>query len=287
MIELANFTARHTPPIHGRRALWGDIVVRQAPRLALCTAIAWLVAVSSVSAATVYVERATPNDNGRGITYHGTNNGGSRAFWWGGQRLVNMSDSPTFNSYEEIGVFCFEPYADLFKNPNDVHEYTLGTLDEFEYLRPGNPPAAPLTNQQKDLLLKLADNAYPVLLDDNTPDDFAIKATAYQVVLWEILNDAGANPLSLTNGLTRVDFTTSGPNPDDPWVADMRDLANSWIAALNADSWSVTGQYEYQMLLSDEWQALGYLVEVPEPSSFVLAGLAMAAVVVVRRRRRT
>jgi hypothetical protein len=224
---------------------------------------------ASALAAPVYVVSGAPDD-GRGIVYYGTNDGEERTIWWGGQRLVHVSTSPSFVNYDEIGVFCFEPYTDL---PFEFEplQYNIGSLTDFG-----------LNGIQQNRLQILVDNAYSVLLDDNHPYDFSVRATAFQVAIWEIINDgATVSPLNLTTKLTRVDVHPS----DNAEIHEMFSLANNWIGHLNAGDWFATGEYQYKVLMSDEWQDLGYVVKVPEPSTAVLAGLALVGLVAIRRRR--
>jgi hypothetical protein len=245
-----------------------DSVLRQVPRIAILAA---LVTLSSASAfaSQVYVESAAPDD-GRGIVYYGTNDGEERTIWWGGQRLVNVSPDPSFTTYDEVGVFCMEPYGDL---PFELEplQYTTGTLGDLG-----------MNAIQQQRMQLLVDNAYSVLFDDNHPYDFSVRATAFQVAVWEILNDgATAAPLDLTADLTRVDVHPS----DYAEIHEMFNLASGWIDHLNNGDWSATGQYQFVTLLSGSLQDLSYVVEVPEPSSIILASLALAGVVLIRRRR--
>ncbi len=264
----AHVASKSCAPAERRAGRWTDLVLRQVPRLVAFTALALCCAATAL-AAPVYVVSGAPDD-GRGIVYYGTNNGEQRSTWWGGQRLVHVSQDPLFVDYEEVGVFCMEPYEWL---PFEFEplEYTLGTLDDFG-----------LNAIQQQRMQLLVDNAYSVLLDDDHPAHFSVRATAFQVAIWEILNDgATATPLDLTADLTRVDVEPG----DDDEIHEMFALAGDWIDQLNAGAWTTTGQYQFQMLLSGEWQDLVYVVEVPEPSSMVLASLALLGVIVFRRRR--
>lgn len=251
-----------------RAARWTDSFLRQVPRLVMVATLAVLTA-ASATAAPVYVVSGAPDD-GRGIVYYGTNTGEERSTWWGGQRLVHVSPDPSFVSYDEIGVFCMEPYEWL---PFEFEPlaYNVGSLDDFG-----------LNALQQQRIQLLVDNAYSVLSDDDHPFHFSVRATAFQVALWEILNDgATAAPLDLTADLTRVDVEPG----DYAEIHEMFSLANGWINHLNNGDWTTTGQYEFRMLLSDEWQDLGFVVPVPEPTSFALAGLALVGVCLFRRRR--
>ncbi len=263
----AHIASKSCTPEERRAGRWRDLVLRQVPRLVTFAALA-VYSAATAFGTPAYVASAAPDD-GRGIVYYGTNNGQERTIWWGGQRLVHVSADPLFADYDEVGVFCMEPYEDL---PFEFEplEYTPGTLDDFG-----------LNAIQQQRMQLLVDNAYSTLLDDNHPFHFSVRATAFQVALWEILNDgATAAPLDLTADLTRVDVEPG----DYDEIHEMFALAGDWIDQLNSGAWSTTGQYQFQMLLSGGWQDLVYVVEVPEPSSVVLAGLALLGVIVFRRR---
>jgi len=238
-------------------------------RIAMCLAIATLSA-ASAWAAPLYVETTY---DGHGFIYYGTNNGatsgGTRAEIWGGERLEKVSTSPSINPFEVWGLFCFEPYVDLpFE---EVLTYQLGTLADFG-----------LNAIQQNRLHVLADNAYPIFINQTHPYAYNVGAAAFQVAVWEIIHDgATAAPLNLTADITRVNVQPSDSNA----IKNMFMLANSWIGEMNAGNWTTTGQYEWQLLISDQYQDLGLIVEVPEPSSMILAGMALLGVVALGRRR--
>jgi hypothetical protein len=158
---------------------------------------------------------------------------------------------------------------------------TFSWNNNHHYRLVGNGTSPGLTLRQADLLGKLYTLAG---LAVDTTDESA----AFQLAVWEIVTETGS-ALGITSGAFRLD---SGASPGQ------RAMADNWLTAvLDVHAGK---SYDAHRLFSAQFQDFVWFTElpvvqqagsgqptvVPEPSSYALAGLALASLALSRRRRR-
>ncbi|NOT69114.1 MAG: PEP-CTERM sorting domain-containing protein [Methylophilaceae bacterium] len=107
----------------------------------------------------------------------------------------------------------------------------------------------------------------------------ATESAAFQVALWEIVNEASSNALSLTTG----DFKVT------PWNAAVTGLASNWLNSLGGagDAYDLTvltnSSYQDQLMAT---LSVNPLSTVPEPQTLALVLVGFIAMGAVVRRRK-
>jgi hypothetical protein len=179
--------------------------------------------------------------------------------WAGVYNFVNASGSLNGS----FGGFCIDISQNIYGNQTVTFGVT--TLDQAPV--PGNgmgPLRAKLIAE-----LWANDHAQALTSDSN--------AAAFQIAIWEIINESNPNNLNVTTGNFQV--TDS----------DTKTLttANTWLAGLNL---SGTGPQASNLiaLTSAQYQDYVTMAPVPEPSGLVLSGIALgvSACGAAWRRRR-
>lgn len=237
---------------------------------------------SSMAQADVYkLESITPNSpySTSNISYSGSlgNNVSPVTVALGSFNMVNQT-----NPGLDFKAFCI----DIFNTVN-----VGGTYSYNETTSPV-PAWSTLTENRINYLF----NTYVTPLADDTPD-------AFQLVLWEVINEGNSNNLSLTNG----DFKASGGNLGTAQYTAVEALLQDIQANGSGPS---TADYNYtfyegypsstqpaafamplpaQMLMS--WESKGICegdecFTVPEPMPLALLGIGLLSIGFVLRKTR-
>lgn len=148
-----------------------------------------------------------------------------------------------------LSAFCIEIDMTLAGSA----EYTIQSgLDSF-------------TASQQSHIAALFSNYYAASKESN------VASAAFQLALWEIINEDG-DTLSLATGTFHAtDFGGAAS------------LANAWLADLG----EVSGEYEFYVFISPDSQNLLAVRAVPEPAALALMGAGLLGAALVRRRRKS
>ncbi len=178
-------------------------------------------------------------------------------------RITNDSTrSPTIRA----GEFQFNTAGDTLYWDDGLSAFcieidmTLAGTAEYEIVS----GLGSFTASQQMHIAALFSNYYAASKDSD------IASAAFQLALWEILNEDG-DTLDLTHGSFHA--TTFG---------GAASLANSWLADLG----EVSGEYEFYVFISPNSQNLLAVRAVPEPAALALLGAGLLGAALVRRRRR-
>jgi len=177
-------------------------------------------------------------------------------------RIQNGSPAVNANVYAggfltDAGGNSFTSWCiDIFQNTHfgqTVNDYTL------------TDGATALGAARSDALGRLATDALSSVSN-------AASSGAFQLAIWEIVNETSGNPYSLTSGNFRASSVSNGSLV----------LAQSWL-----DNLGGLNQYAVSVWRSGSRQDLAVFdrVTVPEAGSLTLLGLGLVAAGVARRRK--
>jgi len=177
-------------------------------------------------------------------------------------RIQNSSPAVNANVYAggfltDAGGNSFTSWCiDIFQNTyfgQTVNDYTL------------TDGATAIGAARSDALGRLATDALSSVSN-------AASSGAFQLAIWEIVNETSGNPYSLTSGNFRASSVSNGSLA----------LAQSWL-----DNLGSLNQYAVSVWRSGSRQDLAAFdrVTVPEAGSLTLLGLGLVAAGVARRRK--
>lgn len=174
----------------------------------------------------------------------------------------------------------FNPGDSLITFCTDIHEYagdgtfTLGNVADA----PSSPGGINGMGETKAAMLEhLYANHYDSVKFSSASFD---AAAAFQIVIWEVVNETLTNGFSLTGGKFRA----------KNMEASTKTLADSWLSDIFAHYTPGTGQFN-----GDAFGALrgailnggqDQLVVVPLPAPVMLGGVGLLGLAILRKRRK-
>lgn len=218
-------------------------------------AIAVLIVGTATTSASAGWVTATFSDVNPGevVTIHSATMGLNETGWAGVYNFKNASGDLTGN----LRTFCIDIAQDIYYN-------TTATF-EVKSLATAPTPGTAMGQANANLISELWGRDF-ASITTNT------QAAAFQIAVWEIINEKSGNALNVKTG----DFTVTG-------VGDATlDLANTWLGQLNG-----SGPFAPNLiaLTSDTYQ--DYVVQgTPAPASFVLAAVGVVGLLPVLAWRR-
>jgi hypothetical protein len=171
---------------------------------------------------------------------------------------LQISPNSNFIPAESIWAYCAEPPQSI-SSSNLPNVFSSATLAE-----------AGLSATQQSLMMALWHNAFHISVADSSPEGTAaVRAAAFQWLVWEILVDGNSGALNMTAGSVRISATATGN------TATVRTLANAWATNLNNGTWAPVLR-NLRILQHATIQDLIY-EEAPEPPTIALVGFVLTA----------
>jgi hypothetical protein len=179
---------------------------------------------------------------------------------------LQISPNANFIPAESIYAYCAEPPQSI-SGSNLPNVFSSVSLAE-----------AGLSATQQSLLMALWHNAFHISVADSSPEGTAaVRAAAFQWLVWEILVDGNSGALNLAAGSVRISTTANGN------TATVRTLANAWATNLNNGAWAPVLR-NLRILQHPTIQDLIY-EEAPEPPTIAFVGLVLTALSFGWRKR--
>jgi hypothetical protein len=184
-----------------------------------------------------------------------TSNGVSETGWAGQYDFVNASG----DLHGSFGGFCIDIGQNIYGNQT----VTFGEAD----LKNAPIPGAGMGATRANLIRELWARDYGVALLSNS------NAAAFQIAIWEIINEQNLSQLDVTKG----SFTVSDSD------GQTLTTANAWLAQLTG-----TGPRDNSLVALTSADYQDYVVSMPAPPGLALAaaaGACGACAAILRRRR--
>ncbi|MEQ1801843.1 MAG: PEP-CTERM sorting domain-containing protein [Gammaproteobacteria bacterium] len=174
-----------------------------------------------------------------------------------------QNSSPAVNSNVYAGGFLTDAGGNSFTSwCVDIFQHTYFGQTANDYALTDGATALGAT--RSDALGRLATQALPLVND-------AATSGAFQLAIWEIVNETTGNPYNLGSGTFRASSVSNGS----------LGLAQGWLSNLGS-----VNQYAVSVWRSGSRQDLAMFdrVSVPEAGSLTMLGLGLVAAGLARRR---
>jgi hypothetical protein len=249
--RLSCFALQERLPERKQSSTNEQIAMQLLKRWALSLATVVAVSLMAIPAHATYETATFSNVNpGEVVTISNTTNSGTttESGWAGVYNFVNGT-GPLTGSYSG---FCIDIGQGI--NSGDSPQWTVASLASAPV--PGNS----MGQGRANLIAELWYNNYADIGSSNT------KAAAFQIAIWEIINETATNPDgSLNLDVTSGSFSVSKAYSNYPTTADTQTLsqANTWLGALDL---SGNGNKATNLIALESTQYQDYVVQMPVPA---------------------